>query len=241
MTIEPTDIPAVDEAPVPAPSPAAVQDEKLVAEAAEFIRKSFEEAYRGSLVTVGEYVLKNFFGGDAKLARSQDPNKNASFRALTEKCGTAQLPISKTWLNNAVGLVLMTKELPEEAKSFRQLPHTHQVVLLPLKDPAKVEKLAEKAVEKELTVRELKAEVATERVAVAAAGEGAKRGRPALPTLLKSIEQAQKALTFEGRRQPTKALIEELEADQAEDVLGIAEDLAERLALLIEKLKKLNG
>jgi len=70
------------------------------------------------------------FGNDPTLARSRNPHKNASFRALAEKCGTPDLPISKSWLNNAAGVASMLRQLPETAKAFKELLPSYQTARL---------------------------------------------------------------------------------------------------------------
>jgi len=77
------------------------------------------------------------FGNDPTLARSRNPHKNASFRALAEKCGTPELPVSKSWLDNAVGVALMLRQLPETAKVFKELLPSYQTALLPLRNPGR--------------------------------------------------------------------------------------------------------
>lgn len=46
--------------------------------------------------------------------------------------------------------------------AFRQLPPSHQETLVRLRDPSKVERLAERAQKKGLSVRDLRAEVKQE-------------------------------------------------------------------------------
>lgn len=135
----------------------------LVAEAVAWIRSKVAETLKLGAIEVGEYVLVNFFQNNPDLVRSRDPYKAASFRALSSKCGTPELPISKTWLNNAVGVALITRLLPQDAHAFRSLPPSYQEALLPLTDPSAVESLAKQAAARQLTFRELRRLVADER------------------------------------------------------------------------------
>ncbi|MBI4932497.1 MAG: hypothetical protein HY828_01385 [Actinobacteria bacterium] len=211
------------------------EDKGLVEEAAEHITKILAETtYRGA-TEIGEYVLKHFFNDDAELAQSRDPYKNASYRSLTEKCETQQLPISRTTLYNAVAVVVRQRTLPD-AKAYKQLPQSHQVTLLPVKEPAKVETLAEKAMEKKLSVRQLKAEV---KKVIAKAREDEPRGRKPLPVIVKTLNGSVKLFTLDGsRRSFTKTMVEELDEDQAKLARKAAEKLITQLQDLLAKLKK---
>ncbi len=69
-------------------------DKKLVDEAVKWIRDTALEGIKKTLIEVGDYILKRFFNDDIELARSKNPLKNASFRALAERCGTTDFPVS---------------------------------------------------------------------------------------------------------------------------------------------------
>src|SRR4030067_488422 len=87
-------------------------DTRSLDEAVRHINKVLAETvYRGA-VEVGEYVFERFFGGDAELVRSKNPRKPASFRLLAARCGTPELPISSTWLYNAVGIAMTRRPPP---------------------------------------------------------------------------------------------------------------------------------
>jgi hypothetical protein len=211
-------------------------DEKLVEEAVTFIRTTLDETLRKGVSEVGAYVLDKFFGGDAEQAKSKDPYKNASFRSLAERCGTVELPISKSTLHRMVAVTIMTRLLPEGGKAFKQLPASHQGVLLPLSDPTKVEKLAERAVDKELSVRDLRNEVSKELAKTVKEGE--RRGRPPTPRIVKTLNRSLKLFTLEsGRRSFTKAMVEELDEEETKKALKAAEGLIESLKDLVGKLK----
>jgi len=220
------------EAPGPDDAPL---DEKLVEQAVTFIRKTLAETLYKGATTVGDYVLESFFDNDPARVRSKNPQKNASFRSLAEKCGTADLPISKSWLHNAVGVAVMRRLLPEGSTAFKQLPPSHQATLLPLREPAKVEKLATRAVDKKLSMRDLREIVDGE---VAKAKEGETRGRRPTPVILKTLNRSLKIFTLEGgKRSFTKAMVEELDEEQTKNALKSAQGLMDRLKDLVEKLK----
>lgn len=208
-------------------------DEKLVKEAVAFIGKTLGETVVKGTIEVGDYVLEKFFGNDPEQVRSKNPGKDASFRSLVEACETPELPISKSWLHNAVGMAVMRRELPA-GSSFRLLPPSHQTALLPLREANKVEKLAERAVKKRLSVRELREFVGEER---AKSPRTDKRGRSPKPLIVKTLDRSLRLFTLEsGRKSFTKAQVKELDEDQKKAALQSAEDLIESLKKLVAQL-----
>jgi len=215
----------------------AVVDEKAVDKAAKWISEKVAATLKLGAQEVGEYVLDTFFGGDPNLAKSKNPFKHASFRALAEKCGTPELPVSKTWLSNAVGVALMIRQLPETAKAFKELPPSYQETLLPLGDPTTVEKVAKQAVAKDLSFRELRHAVAALRTKMPK--DDSRGGRPPTPVIVKTLTRSLKLFTLEGgKRSFTKAQIEELDDEQRKDAIESAEGLIEKLKDLVSKLRK---
>lgn len=210
-------------------------EKKLVDEAVTWIRDTALEGIKKTLVEVGDYILKKFFNDDIDLARSKNPFKNASFRALAERCGTTDFPVSRTWLGSAVGVAMISRQLSSPKSAFRQLGPALQETLLPLKDPDRVEKVAQKVIEGEFTLREARKAVAQER-AKTPKGDG--RGRRPTPSIVKTLNRSLKLFTFEGgKRSFTKADVEELDEDQKKVAIKSAEALVDRVKTLVEKLK----
>jgi hypothetical protein len=211
-----------------------VVDERLVAEAAKHIKKTLEDTVIRGATEVGTYLFEKFFDNDVERVRSHNPQKSASFRKLAEKCGTPELPVSKTWLSNAVGVAVICKGLPAGA-SYRQLPPSHQSVLLPLREPKRVEVFAERAVNKDLSVRDLRDVV--QREVAKTKDEG--RGRPPKPLIVKTLDRSLKLFTLEsGRKSFTKAQVKELSDDDAKHVRDAAQELMESLKKLLAELPK---
>jgi len=211
-------------------------DAELVEEAAAWIRGKVAETLKRGAEEIGGYLLDRFFHGDVEVVKSRNPHKNASFRALVEKCGTSDLPVSKTWLNNAVGIATMVRQLPQTATAFKQLPPSFQETLLPLGDPTKVEKVARQAVTKELSFRDLRDVVAEERAKIP---KDDSKGRPRTPVIVKTLNRSLRVLTLEGgKRSFTKADVEELDEEQKKNARESVEFLMEKLKDLVAKLKK---
>jgi len=211
-------------------------DKRLVDEASAWISSKIAVTLNRGAQEIGEYVLARFFGGDPILAKSQNPHKNASFRALSERCGTAELPVSKTWLNNAVGVAVMIRRLPEPSGAFKALPPSFQASLLPLRDPTKVEKVASVVTTKELSVRELKKVVAEE---CAKTPKDTSRGRPSTPAIAKAVSRSLRLFSWEGNKRAfSRAEVDELDDDQRKDIIRSVRILMERLRDLAGKLKR---
>ena len=212
-----------------------VPDQKLVEETVTWIRQALARTLDKGVTEIGEHVLKTFFGDDPERASSHSPNKNASFRMLTERCGTVDLPISKSFLQRAVGVAVMRRQLPEGATAYLQLPPSHQAELLPLQDPKRVEALAEKAVSKKMSVRDLRGRVAKE----LGSREPDGRGRKPRPLVLTVLVRSEKLFTQEsGRMSFTKAHLDQLSTTDARSALKTARRLSESLNKLIEQLEQ---
>ncbi len=181
---------------------------------------------------VGEYLLKTFYHGDLALFHSHAPAKHASLRALTERCGSMDLPVSPSFLSNAIRLAALAHQLPTNAQ-YHTLPPSHRVALLPVHDPEKVEELAATAIEKGLTVVGLRESVAKLR-----SPAEPKRGRPRIAPVVRVARSLVKALSNgeTGRLAFLRADIDKLGDDEREDVkasLQRAQDLLNRLAKLL--------
>lgn len=213
-----------------------VADEKLVSEAAKHIKATLEATLTKGLIDVGTYLFEKFFDEDVERVRSRNPLKNASLNLLAEKCGTPDLPVSRSWLSSAINVAVMYKALPgSSGQSYRQLPPSHQTVLLPLREPKLVEEMAERAVKNEMPVRKLR-ELVQKKV-VANREEG--RGRPPKSVILKALDRSLKVFTLErGRKSFNKAQVTELDADEAKEARKKAEELMARLKTLLAELPR---
>jgi hypothetical protein len=211
-------------------------DKKLVDESVAFIKRKLGETLLRGMVEIGEHVFEKFFEGKVENVTSKDPNKNASFSELANRC-RKEMNVSKTTLNNALWTALAHRQLPERS-SFKQLPPSYQTALLPLRKQdnfEKVEELAAKALEKELDRDRLRSMVDRE---VAKLPKDEKRpGRPPSPRIVKTLTGSLKLFTLEsGRRSFTKADVEALSDEQARAAKKTAQELVTSLNRLIEQL-----
>jgi hypothetical protein len=211
-------------------------DSNPIHEAAAWISAKVASTLRKGAEEVGQYVLDRFFGSRADLAKARNPHKSASYRALAAKCGTADLPVSKTWLNNAVGIAIMVRNLPENAKAFRALPPSFQQTLLPIRDPDAVEMLANHAATSELTCRQLR-EIVADRLAQTPKTKG--RGRPRTPAILKKLGRSATILgSREGTSWFTEVQIGEMDAQQKQIALRRGKEIIEGVKELMNTLRK---
>jgi len=98
-----------------------------------------------------------------------------------------------------------------------------------------VEQIAKQAATKDLSYRELREVVATER---AKKPKDDSRGRPRKPLILKTLTRSLRAFAFQGSKQFfTKADVEELDHEQKKDALTSAQALMEKLKGVVKKLK----
>lgn len=214
----------------------ATVDPTLVSETARWITAKVAATLKAGAQEVGEYVLDRFFCNSSELARAKNPNKNASFRALAKKCGTPELPISKTWLNNAVRVAILVRELPRTATAFRGLPPSYQETLLPLRDPVRVESMAQEVATKTWSYRELRNAVAQERRRNSSAPSG--RGRYRQPAVIRALVHTRRLFGSDpGKSLLGNSSIQGLSSDQRQIAISSAEVIVQTLQRLIRTLR----
>jgi hypothetical protein len=207
-------------------------DTKLVDDTVGWIREKIAETvFKGGLA-IGAYVLEKFFDGDMAQVRSTNPKKGASFRSLAARCADdPTIRMSKSALHRAVSIAAVVQQLPEDA-AYLRLASSHQGALLPVHDAKEIEKLAQRVLDKKLSVAVV-AELVKEK-----REPGETRGRPKKSVVLKALRRSLGAFTIDGGKKSfSAAQIHALDADDAKKALADAEGLVDRLNKLIEKLK----
>jgi hypothetical protein len=175
------------------PRSAEKADKALVDKAVAHIRDVVGKTVARGLDDVGSYLLREFYDDDPELYRSASPTKHASLSLLIERCESMDLPVSRTFLANALRVAAVQKRLPRGA-TFRQLPPSHRVELVRVGEPEKIEQLASKAVDGKLSVQKLRTLVQKEQEKT----KGPERGRKRSPEVLKAIEACLRLLRDEG-------------------------------------------
>jgi hypothetical protein len=161
----------------PLPGEASVAKD-LVDQAVQEINRLYVAKGLETARVVGEYVLKTFFDGRPENLRKRG-RRHVSFRKLVEH---EDLRVSHVFLWNAVRFVEQLRQLPGNIGT--ELPFSHHKLLLPVRDEQAKVALAKKAVENDLSTRELEEEVRKVR-----RGKGTKggAGRRPLPAFVKAF------------------------------------------------------
>ena len=208
------------------PASAARRDTKLVDRAAKQIRDILARTVSQGLEDVGNYLLDTFYDGKPELYQSLKPSKHASLTLLEERCETLDLPVSRTFLANAIGVAVMTKHLPRSSPILK-LPPSHKTELLGVSTPEKAENLAAKVLEGKLTVVKLRELVRKER----AKNKKNPQGRKPTPTVVRVLTSCAKLLRDQttGRLVFRKADFAELTPEQVEEVKELREVILKRM------------
>jgi hypothetical protein len=221
---------------VRAAMPASAQraDSVLVDAAVTRINEILHRTVSLGMDEVGRYLLDTFYEGKPELLSSMHPGKHASISTLLARCEGLDLPVSRTFLANSLRMAAISKNLPRGSR-FHELPPTHRLTLLPLRQPDLIERLAERALDKNLSVGRLRELVHKDSEKRAA--DGARRGRRPEPMLLKQLGACVRALHANGGRlQLKKSEVEALSEEQrraARDAHGHVQKRIEEIGRIL--------
>jgi hypothetical protein len=175
---------------VPPPAPgaealpgAAALDRRLVDQAVHDLNRIHAAKGLETAREMGEYIVSTFFGGDAG-AFDAHGRGHISFGALAQR---DDLQVSKSAIWYAVKLLPQLRQLPPTVA--QALPMSHHRLLLHVDDPKAKAKLAEKAVKKGLSKRQLEGEI--EKLKKRDPG-APPRGRRPLPGFVKAFNRLKK-------------------------------------------------
>ncbi len=130
-------------------------DIKLVKEAHAKLAGIFFSHYKNALLEAGQYIIDSFYDGRIELARLKTPTKDLSYTQLVQHLQKQQEDSpKKSWLFNAVNLVIQEHDF-SAVQALGQLNTSQKLLLLPVSDQAKKQSLAEEAVIKNYTTRQL--------------------------------------------------------------------------------------
>ena len=210
-------------------------DRDLVDRTVSQIREVLAKTVARGIDEVGRHLLQAFYDDDPELYYSSSPSKHASLRLLMDRCESMELPISRTFLANALRMAAVTKGLPRAA-TFNQLPPSHRVELLRLKAPGNLERVASKALAEKLSVQKLRTLVQKE---VERAGTASGRGRKRTPVAVQAIDACLRALRDEetGRLLVKRSDLDEMTEEQAARAQAALTSLEKRVA----ELRRLMG
>jgi len=151
---------AVQDKPVPAkkesPEALEVVDTELVAKSVAFINKIMNDTGEKASSAIGKHILETYFDNNAELAKSHNPKKAASYRALLTH---SDLMLSPSSLNSMVRVEVQQHYLTGNGIDLSKLSYSHQARLIRLPDGRDKLSLAKKAIKDGLSVRSLEDEV----------------------------------------------------------------------------------
>ena len=135
-------------------------DEALVDKAYDTLTQIFSKHFEGAMLEAGQFIIKEFYNGDLKLARRKKATKDKSLNKLIERLQNqaANAP-SKSWIYNAVNLVVDCKDFGG-FHTYGKLLLSHKVLLFSIDDRKIKEQLIKKTVAKKFTVDQLKQQIA---------------------------------------------------------------------------------
>jgi hypothetical protein len=161
-------------------------------------------------VALGELLLGRFFEGDLDAYRTRGKS-HQSLRALAHR---ADLEMSYAQLWSCLAVVEQLEVLPTQIG--QALSMHHHKVLLPVRDPAAKQALAERAILEELSYRELQAEVQ----AVRAQESAPALGRPRTPAWVKGLQRLHKTLLETNPAQVAEQDFDHFEPKQARRLIA---------------------
>ncbi len=205
--------------------------ERDVEDALRHIGRLERTATLALAVEIGDYLVREFCGGNLDLARSFSPLKDTAFRLLEERA--PQIDMSAAQLRLAVAVSAQYRALPAALRD-RLTVRQHRA-LLPVHDAQEKSKLARRAVSESLSGPALTELVRREQ-------GPSKRGPKPLGELERSINAARRALvsaTLEAALEPAKvrALAPELRARLARET----RTLRERIERISDALAGIRG
>jgi hypothetical protein len=118
----------------------------------EDIRQDYYKVGVAVFCRIGELLFVKVFGNQWENLQSKNPMKESSFRKIAEH---PQCPLSKHQLFSAIHIYrICTEVLPPELSG--KLSSTHLIALCKAKDPKDTVRFAEKAIEGNLSSRQIK-------------------------------------------------------------------------------------
>lgn len=151
---------AVQDKPVQAkkksPEALEVVDTELVEKSVAFINKIMNDTGEKASSAIGKHILETYFDNNVELAKSHNPKKGASYRALLDH---SDLMLSASSLNSMVRVELQQHYLTGNGIDLTKLSYSHQARLIRLPDGRDKLSQAQKAIDEEWSVRFLEEEV----------------------------------------------------------------------------------
>jgi hypothetical protein len=214
--------------PLPALPGAGKVSQALVNIAVDTINRLHRVKKFEAAKAIGEYLLQTFFEGKYENFHSHG-RKHASFRALAER---DDLSMSYVSLRNAVAFVEQLRLLP--AKVANALPYSHHKLLLPVSTVEEKKELAEKAIDNDLSKRQLEEEVRKTR---AKAGRKRGPGRRPDPGFVRAFRRLEGLANMASADALSPAVFTVVAVEDAADLVKVAEKHLATLGEVVAKAK----
>lgn len=199
-----------------------------VSEAIRQINAIWQQGGLSTVVAIGDYVIRVFYGGDLDLALSFSPTKPKGLRELFERAD--ELHVSVHALKESVRISVQYHALPRAIADG--LTKTHHSALLPVEDVAAKLVYARRALEAHLSAERLEQVVRKE-------WKRHPGGRPRGPALLKVTARLVRACdAAEVARILKPAVLRRLTGEQiaaAKADLRLAREFVERIADALDR------
>lgn len=201
-------------------------DDGLLDDAVDELNRLYVIGGLQTALDMGSRILDLFFGGNVENYHERE-KQHATYAALAER---EDLKFSTSFLWYSVQVVEQLPALPPAAKE--KLPLSHHRLLTHVKDGKTKKRLADKAITKGLSKRDLEVEI---RKATKRQRTGATRGRKPLPAFAKGVSKIKKAIEL-----ATSELIDDrtFEHLALEDAKSLVDDLDMELGKLDVVKKK---
>lgn len=201
-------------------------DAELIDSVAAKVRGAYREGGLATLLAVGQIVLDEMFGGAVDSFKTS-VKSHQSFRALSKR---SDLGISASNLWYAVALHENVKVLGEE--DAHKLASSAHRLLAHVPDTSERRKLAEKAIEKGLTIKELGALIKAKQVKDPAKP---KRGRPPLAAAVKQLNDIERTASRLTKVKPDS--VGDVEIAEAKAMLKSARKLREAVTAWLSEME----
>lgn len=170
-------------------APALAPEQKAMLDAAvDYLNQVTNEQGLQLAISVSDYVVRTFFGGDLAKLSSRNAHKGASYAAL---CKRKDLAMGPSTLQRLVRIGLQVKAMPPELG--QALTPGHHRALLVVPDPGQKVELAQKTLAEHWTADQLEEVVAKEKPV-----GGNRPGRKALPEVAKKVAALKRAVEALG-------------------------------------------
>jgi DNA repair photolyase len=158
-------------------------DIPLVNKAYNTLAEIFSRHYQNAMLEAGKYIIEEFYGGNIERARNKDPVEKESLNQLIQRLHNRSTSApSKSWIYNAVNLVVETEDL-KGFHTYGNLLLSHKMLLLPIDNLEFKKKLVQETVDNNYTIEQLR-----NRIGEVWGKETKAKEQKSLPQLIKKPE-----------------------------------------------------